>query len=314
MMKPYSKHAVQTLCGQNGISLKKRWGQNFLIHEKTCADIAAAALSLCKNQTEEKISVWEIGPGLGALTCAFLAAPRVASVRAFEIDRGLCRTLEGLYAEDIASGRFAVREGDAERTLAEDAAREAAPALLCGNLPYSSGVRILLSAVQQPALRVPACVMLQKEAAARIAAAHGSKLYGISSVLLQSVYDIRMERTVARSFFYPYAHVDSAVCLLRPKAGNVFADEKLGEKFDDKFSGAAMDALFALVKSAFSARRKKLANTLVPFLRGVLSDDENAFKSAADNFDMNRRAEDVPPEEYCALARRIVPQKNSAKN
>ncbi len=281
----YSKAEINALCSQWGIGLKKRWGQNFLIHRQTAEDVAAQALSLVAGDASPH-TVWELGPGFGALTRVFLQQSFIKQLVAFEIDAGLCRALEAVFNSHIAEGRLHIENGDALRTLPAFEARQV-PQLICGNLPYSVGVRLLIMLAQMPHLHVPQCVMLQKEAAERIAAHSGSKTYGVSSVILQSVYTVRVERTVARSFFYPYAHVDSALCVLRPNNEAAFTREY-------------MQVLTAIAKAAFSVRRKKLANTLVPYLRGSYGLGEALLESVG--IDPSCRAEAISVECYRALA------------
>jgi 16S rRNA (adenine1518-N6/adenine1519-N6)-dimethyltransferase len=105
--------------------------------------------------------VQEIGPGLGALTRALLAAGH--SVEALEIDQGLISFLKEDFKNE---SRFKLVEGDALKILPSQPPRK----ILCGNLPYSISTPLLV----QLALRQPppetVVVTLQKEVADRFAA------------------------------------------------------------------------------------------------------------------------------------------------
>lgn len=285
----YSKKDIDVLCHTWGIGLKKRWGQNFLIDRHTTEDIVDLALSLVDDDAKP-CTLWEIGPGFGALTRIFLQRACVKHLHVFEIDHGICKALESSFAQEIATGLLHIERGDAMSTMPVFHATSASAQLICGNLPYSMGLRLIIAISHALQFHVPLCIMVQKEAAERIAAPSNTKTYGVSSVILQSLYEVRVERIVPRSFFYPYAHVDSALCVLRPKNNGVV-------------TRAYMNALAAIAKSAFSMRRKKLANTLVPYLRSAYGTEEMMHTVSINPSD---RAENVPVDSYAALARKCV--------
>ena len=91
-------------------------------------------------------------------------------------------------------------------------------------------------------------VMVQKEAAQRICAAPGSKVYGILSVLLQAWYDCEYLFTVDENVFAPPPKVKSGVIrLTRNTRTALGCDER-------KFK--------TVVKTSFGMRRKTLRNSL----------------------------------------------------
>jgi 16S rRNA (adenine1518-N6/adenine1519-N6)-dimethyltransferase len=123
--------------------------------------------------------------------------------------------------------------------------------------------------------------MLQREVVERMAAGPGSKTYGRLSVMLQWRYAIERVLDVPPEAFEPPPAVDSAVVRMRPLPAAGLPDAAvLGE----------------LVTSAFSQRRKLLRNTL-----GRLLDT----KKFTGSFNTQRRAEEVPVNEYVALAREV---------
>jgi 16S rRNA (adenine1518-N6/adenine1519-N6)-dimethyltransferase len=90
--------------------------------------------------------------------------------------------------------------------------------------------------------------MFQKEVAERISSKHGSKSYGIMSVLLQSFYHIEYLFTVSEQVFTPPPKVKSAVIrLVRNKVMELPCNEEFFVK---------------VVKAAFNQRRKMLRNSL----------------------------------------------------
>jgi 16S rRNA (adenine1518-N6/adenine1519-N6)-dimethyltransferase len=122
---------------------------------------------------------------------------------------------------------------------------------LIGNFPYNISTQILFKMLDLRE-RIPEMVgMFQKEVADRVVAPPGSKVYGITSVLLQAFYTCEYLFTVERGSFNPPPKVLSAVIRLRRKDGfELPCDEK---RFRE------------MVKTAFNQRRKMLRNTLKPF-------------------------------------------------
>jgi 16S rRNA (adenine1518-N6/adenine1519-N6)-dimethyltransferase len=112
-----------------------------------------------------------------------------------------------------------------------------------------------------------------------MAAAPGSKDFGRLSVMLQWRYHIENVLDVPPEAFDPPPRVDSAVVRMQPLPADSSVDPaRLG----------------ALVTVAFSQRRKILRGTLGRWIeqQGLQVD-----------FDLQRRAEEVPVAEYLALAR-----------
>ena len=179
----------------------------------------------------------EIGPGLGALTRALLAAGH--SMEAFEVDQGL---ISFLCEEFKDEPRFQLIEGDALKTLPRHTPRP----VLCGNLPYSISTPLLVQlALRQPPPEV-VVVTLQKEVADRFAAQPRTSEYGAVTVLLQTVFEIEKIRALPPEVFYPRPRVDSSVLRLTRRPS--FPEDR--EKF------------YAFVRKGFSQRRKQLKRVL----------------------------------------------------
>jgi len=121
--------------------------------------------------------------------------------------------------------------------------------LVVGNLPYSVGKPILMALVEAGRAIDEMALMLQKEVAERIAAAPGSKVYGALSVLTQIDCDVTTAFTVPPGAFTPPPQVESAVIHLRVRAAPPvpISDPR---------------HFTAVVRAAFSQRRKNLANAL----------------------------------------------------
>jgi 16S rRNA (adenine1518-N6/adenine1519-N6)-dimethyltransferase len=180
----------------------------------------------------------EIGAGVGTLT-ARLAA-RCAHVHAIEIDRrlepALALTLEGI---DNVRLEFA----DAMRV--DLAALRPAPLALVANLPYNIATPLIMETLP---ICPRACVMVQREIAARLFAQPGVKAYGAVSVLVQLCSRRIATRPVSRNVFTPVPNVDSTLV----------AFERLG----DLVLSPDWPRLSQLVHGAFAHRRKRLDNSL----------------------------------------------------
>jgi len=108
--------------------------------------------------------------------------------------------------------------------------------------------------------------MFQKEVAERIASKHGSKSYGIMSVIVQCFYDIEYLFDVPASSFTPPPKVTSGVIrLTRNNNPYTITDEKKFKIF---------------VKAAFNQRRKTLRNSLKSILPAEKLQDEIFAKRA----------------------------------
>ncbi|MBS0344521.1 MAG: 16S rRNA (adenine(1518)-N(6)/adenine(1519)-N(6))-dimethyltransferase, partial [Proteobacteria bacterium] len=117
-----------------------------------------------------------------------------------------------------------------------------------------------------------------KEVIDRMVAAPATADYGRLSVMLQWRYAMENVLFVPPESFDPPPRVDSAVVRMVPRAQPAPVRPQLLEE---------------LVQTAFSQRRKLLRHTLGKWL------DAKGFSG---NFDTQRRAEEVPVEEYVALA------------
>ena len=242
---------------------RKRFGQHFLADDAVI-DAIVRAIDPLPGQ-----HLVEIGPGLGALTQPLLQCCGALTV--IELDRDLAARLRrqtGLTVieADVLKVDFA--------TLAP-----AGGLRVVGNLPYNISTPILFHLLGFASRVVDQHFMLQREVVDRMAASPGNKDYGRLSVMLQWRYRIDSVLDVAPEAFEPPPRVHSAVVRMvpLPPAPGVDAG-RLGE----------------LVTVAFSQRRKLLRHTLGRWIEA---------QGLATDFDLQRRAEEVPVAEYLALAR-----------
>jgi 16S rRNA (adenine1518-N6/adenine1519-N6)-dimethyltransferase len=244
---------------------RKRFGQHFL------ADVGVIDAIVRSIAPRPGQALVEIGPGLGALTQPLLE--RAGALIVIELDRDLAARLRGrqglkVIEADVLNVDFAA--------LAETAA---APLRVVGNLPYNISTPILFHLLAVAERVQDQHFMLQKEVVDRMAASPGGKDYGRLSVMLQWRYAIESVLDVPPDAFDPPPRVHSAVVRMEPLPAAPGIDPaRLGE----------------LVTVAFSQRRKLLRHTLGRWIEqhGVETD-----------FDLQRRAEEVPVDQYLALAR-----------
>lgn len=267
---------VRALLTQLDFHPSRLLGQNFLI-DRNILNILLEAAAL-----QPADAVVEVGPGLGVLTDALLA--RAAAVTAIEKDHRLAAYLRE---------RFADRPGLA--LIQSDILDCDFPALfprpglkLVANLPYAIAARLLveLTAIPQPPALV--VVTIQREVAARLVAAPSSDDYGLLSILIQRHYEIATVKHIAPSCFWPPPEVQSSISnlVLRPAPLGGPADEL---------------ALRALLRHAFSRRRKTMARSL----RDLVPDPLPAL--AAAGIAPTARAEELAPAAWPALLRALPP-------
>ncbi len=213
---------------------KKSLGQHFLRDENIAEKIVRSL------NAGESDSVIEVGAGTGILTRHLLK--KYPGARILEIDRESCEFLKQRFpehGEKIIPGDFL--KTDLLDTLAP-------PLAIIGNFPYNISSQIFFRILEYRHKVSLVVCMIQKEVADRIRSPHGSRSYGILSVLLQAWYRIEYLFTVNPGVFHPPPKVQSAVLrLTRNTAEHLPCSEEL---------------FFRVVKTAFNQRRKTLRNSL----------------------------------------------------
>jgi 16S rRNA (adenine1518-N6/adenine1519-N6)-dimethyltransferase len=280
-VNPDSPAEIRALLHERGLSLKKRWGQNFLVNKGARQRL----VSLLAPEPQE--TIWEIGPGLGAMTAVLVDRSR--HVLAFEIDRGLCR-----YLEESLGNRpsFLLVPGDFLDTGRETAVARGRPDRILGNLPYSSASIIVASILEG---QLPPHVMIftvQKELAERMSSRPGVKSYSSFSVLCQACCSVKSRGDLKPGSFYPAPEVISSVVEMRPR--------------QDAASGEMLNVLSSLVRGLFSSRRKTIRNNLALCrLPAGLSPERVLEAMRTAGIEPGGRAEQVSPDAYLALARTL---------
>jgi 16S rRNA (adenine1518-N6/adenine1519-N6)-dimethyltransferase len=217
----------------NMVRPKKKLGQHFLKDRNIARKIVDSLGATIPN-------VLEVGPGTGILTAFLLQRPDF-NLHVVEIDIESVEYLQIHFPE--LNGKIHSRD-----FLKWDAAELPEIFSIIGNFPYNISSQIFFRILEWRN-RVPEVVcMVQKEVAERLSAPHGSKTYGILSVLLGAFYDIDYLFTVSEQVFIPPPKVKSAVIRLRRNpVERLPCNEELFSR---------------IVKAAFNKRRKMLRNSL----------------------------------------------------
>jgi len=241
---------------------RKRFGQHFL-SDGGIIDAIVDAI-----HPEAGQAMVEIGPGLAALTQPLVE--RLGHLTVIELDRDLAVRLRlhkqlSVVESDVLKVNFTeLFKGQKLRVV--------------GNLPYNISTPILFHLLNHVGVIEDQHFMLQKEVIDRMVASPATSDYGRLSVMLQWRYDMENVLFVPPESFDPPPRVDSAVVRMIPRTAPAPVDFQLLEK---------------MVQVAFSQRRKLLRHTLGAWL---------TERNFAGTFDVQRRAEEVPVQEYLDLA------------
>jgi 16S rRNA (adenine1518-N6/adenine1519-N6)-dimethyltransferase len=231
---------IRELAARLDVVPTKKLGQNFVTDPNTIRRIVAAA------KLEGSETVVEIGPGLGSLTLGLLeVATRVLAV---EIDPKMAAALEATIAKRAAGKDFTLIHEDALK-ISELPFQ---PDALVANLPYNISVPVLLHFLERFDSIQRGLVLVQAEVAHRLAAAPGSKVYGVPSAKLAWYAESNLAGNVGRNIFWPVPNVDSALVYFAKRA-TPLGNETLRLK------------TFAVIDAAFSQRRKTLRQALADF-------------------------------------------------
>ena len=269
---------IRALCEKYDFALSKGFGQNFIINPGLPPKIVDAS------GVDKRYGVIEIGPGIGVLTREL--AKRAAKVVSIEVDE----RLPPLLAETMTGV-------DNFKLVLQDVLKVDLKALIAEEFP---GMPVAVCAITSPIVmkllgdRLPIeslTVMVQKEAADRLAAAPGTRASSAISCAVSYYATSKMMFTAAPGSFYPAPKVTSAVVRMeiRPQPAVQVEDE---------------EGYFALVRAAFGQRRKTAANAIASGL-GMPKDAVTAAIEAA-GFDARIRPEALTLEDFAKIQQALA--------
>lgn len=279
-----SPRTVKALMQQYQIRFKKRFGQNFLVDRNILQKIVASA-GLQPDQF-----VLEIGTGLGTLTYAL--AQKCRQVITIEIDPDLVT----VFQENQKLDNVRLVAGDALKLdweqLLKDQSWNGERVSLVANLPYYLTSPLLIKALEGDLIFDPIVVMVQKEVAERIRASPGTKDYGLLTLVIQYYADVEIIAKVPKTVFVPPPEVESAVIRLSPRPP-LWQVER--------------ESLFAVIRAAFSQRRKTLKNTLHDLCQDWGVPDQQLDHILHElNLPPTVRGEALSLDQFCELANKLL--------
>lgn len=266
---------TKAILEKHGMYAKKNFGQNFLIDSGVVDKIARSAM------VSENCAVFEIGPGIGALTQYLCEYGK--KVTCFEIDGRIPSVLSDTLQEydnwNVILQDFLTVDFDA---YVKECRSNGYDVVVAANLPYYITTPILFKLFEAQEKVDAITVMMQKEVADRFIARVNTKDYNALSVISSYRCEMSKVMNVPKNVFMPKPNVDSAVLQFRFKPQTIENENEF----------------FELVKACFKQRRKTIYNNLGEYF----GDKEKAKQLLVDaQIDEKRRAETLTLEEFMHL-------------
>jgi 16S rRNA (adenine1518-N6/adenine1519-N6)-dimethyltransferase len=294
----HTKQQIQMLLAGQGHNPNHRRGQNFLI------DLNLMRLLVDTADIRSNDVVLEVGCGTGSLTEAL--AERAAKVISVEIEESLANIATKEVADkdnvqiincDILENKNTI---DSSVIQAVNDAKQQYDGrlMLIANLPYSVACPVMLNLITGEVTADCMYVTVQKEVAERMAATEGNKDYGTLSVMLAATGDVKIERKLKPSVFWPQPQVDSAmVSFVRNK---------------DKTSKVHDKKILAEVVALFMQHRRKMLKACSKLAQDRLAQVHNWGSVFSECFiDSHKRPEELKPQDYISIANTCAEQLKS---
>ena len=273
----YSPKKMKEKLEQNGFSLKKKFGQNFIVDENIINSIIE------KSEIDKDALVIEVGPGAGSLT--YKLGKSAKNVLCYEIDTTLKDVLESNIGE--LDNVEVIYEDFLKVNVLEGIKKyEYKKLYLVANLPYYITTPIIIKIVEDNIPVNKMVVMVQKEVGDRFKATPGNKEYGSLSVFLNYYFDTRKLMDVSANVFIPKPNVDSIIVEFKKKDNIIEVKDK--------------ELFFKLIRDSFTQKRKTLRNNLKGY---DLEKVENVLKKH--NLDLSVRAEQLSLEIFIDIANNL---------
>lgn len=272
-----SPTALKSFLDSNNMAMQKKFGQNFMVNKDARTRIIDAL------SVEDKMPVWEIGPGLGCMTNELLQ--RGATVTVFEIDRGFIACLKQFFQQQTEQKSLTIVEGDVLKSWKKQYGESPQTSRLTGNLPYNIAATFIAETITNNVLFDKCIFTVQKEVADRMVAPPGSENYSSFSVLCQWMYTVKNLFTLAPGNFWPRPNVSSTVVQLEKKTEPPQCDNP--------------QFFVTLIHALFSSRRKTVSNNIKSLIPAGIDSKELFLKAG---IQPSERAEDIPLEKLLELS------------
>jgi len=283
-----TKHQIQQLLASAGIFPNKHFGQHFLI------DLNLMRVLVDSARIGGDDIVLEVGCGTGSLTEGL--AEQAGFCVAVEVDDTLAKIAQEQLAEkdnvvvinaDILEGKHKIN-GTVVKAIEQVRKKHGGKLMLVANLPYNVACPVMLNLVEGPTVVDEMYVTVQKQVAERMAAKPGSGDYGTLSIFLSATGEVKIERILKPTVFWPQPQVESAmVSFVRNQ---------------EKVSRIKSMVLFGQVINLFMGHRRKMLKACTKFASGELAKIDNwseIFEQCS--IDPTQRPEKLPPEDYIAI-------------
>jgi len=218
--------------------------------------------------------VFEIGAGDGRMSQYIAEQSR--TLVCVELDSRFAGLIKEMFA---GNSRVEVINADVLKVSLSGKGRDF---VVFGNVPYQISNSLMHYLIQNRGCIKKAWLTLQKEFVQKIIAVPSSKSYGFLSCCVQYYAKVRKLFDIPRFAFSPVPEVDSTFIILE------FYDQL-------PYKAADEERLFGLIRKAFSARRKKLANALS-------MSDSQARAAVSLGIDTNARPENITLEQFVSLS------------
>ena len=297
-----SPTSIKDFLKSNNFAMQKKWGQNFLIDPKMRENVIEMLGNI------EGMNVWEVGPGLGAMT--HLLLKKNVSLKLFEIDAGFISFLrqfferkevheKAIYKEvQQKDACIEIVEGNVLKTWKTEVKKAGLPDILFGCLPYNISIELLLAFFKKGAIFDRMLITVQKEVSQKMLAKENTKEYAPMSVFTNYFYECRKTLDIPPSSFWPQPKVTSTAILLTKKETLPCNDVSL---------------FILLVSALFTSKRRTIKNNLNAMLTqhklwsvrldDALNDIEDFFDSL--NIPSSLRAENLRVEDFVAIANKL---------
>ncbi|MDD5326772.1 MAG: 16S rRNA (adenine(1518)-N(6)/adenine(1519)-N(6))-dimethyltransferase RsmA [Phycisphaerae bacterium] len=285
----HTKSQIEMLLASAGVEPNKKLGQNFLI------DLNLMRLLIDDANISKDDLVLEVGCGTGSLTQAL--AERAGQVIAVEIDQMLAQIAEGelagagnvkIFNTDILENKNTI-----SRTIIDaiESARKKLSGrfLLVSNLPYSIASPLMMNLITGAIVADAMYVTVQKEVAERMTAVPGDRHYGTLSIHMAATGEVKTERLLKPTVFWPQPQINSAMISFVNNA--------------EKRSRIKSMDLLGDVVNLFMQHRRKMVQACVKFAADELAGINNwpeIFQKC--NIDPHNRPEQLKPEDFIAVS------------